>query len=215
MSSVPAQLSHRKLIGISLISAPGLMLLGDSWAGLFGESGFWPLTLLLWLSFYVYVAACLGMMALSGGQRLALVGCAIALFGTLIAATIMGLERMAWAMRLHGIPDEQVSQVLLDPTVFSTSRAPGLAFPVGLLLLTVALFRAGVLSGFKASVLAIGILLFPVGRIFVGIWANVIGDALMLLVMAPLGVRLLPSEANRASPAAREVKSEKHRTSSG
>lgn len=186
---------HQKLIGISLIAGPLAMLAADAAAALAGDGAFWISTMGLWLAFYAYAGASFGMMVLAGHGGVAVAGGLLTLFGALIGATIMGLERMAWSMRLHQLEADQVIDVLTEPAVFFTSRAPGLTFPLGLLLLTFALTRAGALSRVAAGVLAVGIVLFPVGRIVAGPWANVVGDGLMLATLGPLGARTLAGRA--------------------
>ena len=182
---------YKGVLGVSLVLAPLLMLAGDAVSAVVGKPGFWITSLSLWLSFYAYIGAILALLVLAGNGRLAQVGAVIALFGALIGGTIMGLDRMAWSMRIHDLASDVARDVMTEPVVFFTSRAPGIAFPIGLLLLTYALRRADVLSLAAACILAVGVCLFPVGRIAVGPWANVVGDTLMLMVLAPLGLRVL------------------------
>jgi hypothetical protein len=67
---------------------------------------------------------------------------------------------------------------------------PGLAFPVGFLVLAYALRRARAASPAAALLVALGAILFPIGRI-AGIEAAVIGSGLALtLGMVSVALRL-------------------------
>lgn len=179
----------RSLLGFSIALAPVLMLASDVAALVLGEAAFWFATITMWLAFYVFVGAAAGMAALSGWSRIALVGLLLVVFGSMAGTTIMGLERMAWSMSIHEIPKEVIREVISEPAVFLTSRVIGLTFPIGLLLLTWSLVRKNVLAPVTGLILALGVILFPVGRIFAGLPANVAGDALMVLVMVPFGLK--------------------------
>jgi hypothetical protein len=68
---------------------------------------------------------------------------------------------------------------------------PGLAFPVGLLVLSFGLFRVRVVSPLVAALLALGAILFPIGRIG-GIAAAVIAsDVALSVAMGLIGWRVL------------------------
>lgn len=187
---------QNKIIASSLIGAPLLMLLADLAGPVLGkEAGFWYATLLLWFSFYAYLGAIAGLVKLSGNTRLAVIGAMIALLGALIGTTIMGLERVGWAMSMQEFTREQIMATINYPVVFFTSRAPGLTFPIGLLILTYTLYKAGQLSLSATLLLAVGVILFPVGRIVAGAWANVPGDAIMLVVYGKLSVDIFQAFA--------------------
>ncbi len=203
--------AHRSRIvwlsGLSLVAAPLLMLLADGLA-LPSAGGVTLVSVVLWLSFYVFIGAAIGVVGPAGHTPTALTGASLAVFGCLIGGTIMGLERMHASMLRHGVATDQAWAIMSDPAVLLTSRAPGLTFPVGLLLLTVALYRVGVLAPAMATLLAVGVVLFPIGRIRAQPAVNVIGDTLMLIVLGVLGLQVLrggPSGADRASTAPNET----------
>ena len=180
-----------KLIGAAMIGAPLLMLLADVNSLLFEyPRNFWFTTILLFLSFYAYLGLIHGLYYLSNATKLALVGTLIASFGVLMGETIMGLDRVAWAMNEAGLSAD-IDRTVHHPLVFFTSRQLGLTFPIGLIILSIALYKANAISMITMALLIIGIVLFPIGRIIVGPSANVAGDLIMLLIYGKLGLGVM------------------------
>ena len=180
-----------KHIAFSMILAPLLMLLADSIDLIFEyPEYFWFSSISMFLSFYVFLGLIYGVYYLSKRTKLALVGALITSFGVLAGETILGLERVAWAMNEIGL-NEEIKNTVYHPVVFSTSRKIGLAFPIGLIILGISKFKARVINLVTVVILLIGIVLFPVGRIAIGPSANVLGDFIMLLIYGKLGIDLL------------------------
>ncbi len=71
--------------------------------------------------------------------------------------------------------------------MFFTSRFPGITFPIGLILLAVALRRRKVINGYLLAGLIVSIVLFPLGRIPKELLVNVVGDALMIIFFGMVG----------------------------
>lgn len=180
-----------KLVGAAMIGAPLLMLLADVNSLLFEyPRNFWFTTMLLFLSFYAFLGLIHGLYYLSNATKLALVGTLIASFGVLMGETIMGLERVAWAMNEAGLSAD-IDRTVNHPLVFFTSRQLGLTFPIGLIILSIALYKANAISMMTMALLIIGIVLFPIGRIIVGPSANVAGDLIMLFIYGKLGLSVM------------------------
>lgn len=181
----------KNLIAFSMIGAPLLLLMADTNSLIFEyPKNFWFGSITMFLSFYAFLGLIHGTYHLSNCTKLALIGTMIAVFGALAGETIMGLERVAWAMHDAGI-QEEIKNTVQHPLVFSTSRQIGLAFPIGLIILSVTMFKAKAINSITLILLIVGILLFPVGRIVVGPYANVPGDVIMLVIYGKLGVGLL------------------------
>ena len=181
----------KKLIAFSMIVAPLLMLLADVNNLIFEyPKNFWFGSIAMFLSFYAFLGLIHGTYHLSNCTKLALVGTMVAAFGVLAGETIMGLERVAWAMNEVGL-QEEIKNTVHHPIVFSTSRQIGLAFPIGLIILSISMFKAKAINLITMIALIAGILLFPVGRIVVGPYANVPGDLIMLIIYGKLGTELL------------------------
>jgi hypothetical protein len=177
MKAQPAIELRRKGAAVCLLAAPLLMLAGDVLRYWTGAHRAW--LVMVKFSFALFVGAALAVVHLTrnradrtglAGGALAVVGClagsgivtANAIYGSINGA---GLEETAMraieaALRADGI----YSYLFLYPL-------PGLAFPVGFLVLSYALVRAQVVAAAAVGALALGALLFPVGRIGGFEWA--------------------------------------------
>lgn len=88
---------------------------------------------------------------------------------------------------MEGISPEVIAAADANALVFFTSRFPGITFPLGLILLAVALKRKKVISGYLLAGLIVSIVLFPTGRIPKELIINVIGDGLMIIFFGMAG----------------------------
>jgi hypothetical protein len=75
---------------------------------------------------------------------------------------------------------------------------PGLFFPIGLLILSIGLFRAKVVPRWTAVALGLGGVLFPVGRIPGILTVSVVSDVFMALSMCFIGWQTL--KGNESAP---------------
>ncbi len=177
-----------------MIGAPLLMLIADVKSVIFEyPQNFWFGSILLWLSFYAFIGLVHGLYHISNCTKLALVGAMIAIFGILVGETIMGLDRVAWAMNEVGLADE-IGKTVHHPLVSNTSRKIGLLFPIGLIILAFSTYKAKAINIISLILLIIGILLFPLGRIILGPSANVPGDIIMLFIYGKLGLDLIKNK---------------------
>jgi hypothetical protein len=78
---------------------------------------------------------------------------------------------------------------------------PGLAFPVGFLVLSYALLRARVVPGAAVAALALGALLFPVGRIGGFEWAVMSSGVGMSVGLGLVALRVLGASAGERAGA--------------
>jgi hypothetical protein len=170
------------------------MLMADSIGLGFGDAAFWPVSILLFVSFVFFFPAIVGMSAVAsaGSDRLGLTGAGLALVGLLTGATILGVSRALFVV--GGSDAMEVLSPEQQATLVATFQT-GILFPIGLLILTVALRRAGALSPSAAALMALGAILFPVGRIIVGFPASVASDVCLALALVPLGVSLYAGTA--------------------
>jgi hypothetical protein len=176
-----------RLISISFVLAPVLMLLSDLSALIFGEQLFWVSTHLFWLSFYVFLGLIVGMGQLLNFSPYAVISALIAGFGALIGITIIGMSRYEWGLETEGVSMEVLASAHSNPWVFFTSRFPGITFPLGLIMLVVGLKRNNLINGHLLAGLIFAIVLFPLGRIPKELMINVAGDALMILFFGMVG----------------------------
>ena len=152
-------------------------------------------TILLSLAFLLFVPATLGLMFLSfsGGEKLAILGGAATLIGCMAGASMQVLFRVVAILRA-GDGDPAIALLRENKLLVLTTQAPGIFFPVGLLLLALALYRSKTMSRVVALTLAAGAILFPIGHaagISIGL---ILGDAALLIAFTLIGRQLVRTE---------------------
>ena len=192
---------RRKGAAVCLLAAPLLMLAGDvlrQWAG---AQRAW--LFMLKLAFALFVGAALAVVHLTRARadRAGLVGGALAVVGCLAGSGIITAGAVFAAVDGAGLDDAAMRAV---EAAFGSSDVrgylflyplPGLAFPAGFLVLSLALVRARIVAPLAAVALALGALLFPVGRIGGVEWA-VLGSGLGMTVgLALVALRVLGMSA--------------------
>lgn len=189
-----------RLIRTSFWLAPTLMLLSDLSRLLFGGEYFWLSTHFFWLSFYAFLGVIAGMAHISGYSTFSVISALVAAFGVLIGITIIGMSRFAWGVEMEGVSAEVITSADSNPWVFFTSRFPGITFPLGLIMLAVALKRKKVINNYVLAGLIVSILLFPLGRIPKEFIVNVGGDALMIVFFGIVGSKVPSSSSSPEMP---------------
>lgn len=213
MKSQPAIELRRKGAAVCLLAAPLLMLTGDAlrlWAGVWGAGQF-----SLKLSFAFFVGAALAAVHLTSARadRVGLVGGALAVVGSLAASGIVTANAIYRSVDGAGLSEpamRAVEDAFRRDDVFSyifLYPLPGLAFPAGFLVLAFALWRARVVSPLAAGALALGALLFPVGRIGGVEWAVMCSGVGMSVGLGLVALRVLGMSAGEWGrlPEARET----------
>ena len=200
-TSTAADERRRKIGGACLVAAPLILLAGDTvraGAGLSYES-----LVLMKLSFVVFVGAFLALVHLlrDGADRTGLAGGALAIIGCLSGSGIVTARMIEMSLETAAL-GEAVSRAIENamqeggvPTFLFLFPLPGLAFPAGLLVLSAGLLRAKAAPAPAALLLALGALLFPVGRI-PGIEPAVLASSVALSAsMGWIGWRILKRTA--------------------
>jgi len=200
MNTAPAANLRRRAAGVSLVAAPALLLTSSVLRFVFGLSFEWYLTMKL--SFFFFAVAALGLVHLLRGRAdgSGHVGGAMALAGCLSGASIVTMAYIFEAFEGR-VPPEQLTSLYVT---LVNSPLPGLLFPVGLLILAVALFRKQAVATWAGLLLAAGAVLFPVGRVPGFVWAIFACDVLLTVSMGYIGWRLLtmtPAEWERGTEA--------------
>lgn len=188
---------RRRGAAVCLFAAPALMLAGDAlhyWAG---AQRAW--LVMFKLSFALFVGAALGLVGLTRGRAdgAGLVGGALAVVGCLAGSGIITANAIFQsfdAAALGEAAERAVEASMMKSgvgTYILFYPLPGIAFPAGFLVLAYALLRSRAVSTTAAVLVALGALLFPVGRIG-DIEAAVIGSGLAFtLGMSLTALRLL------------------------
>jgi hypothetical protein len=179
-----------RIAGVCSILAPVMLLLGDA-LRLLANLGFeW--TIIQWLSFVLFVPAIFGLTRLAAGHgsRLALVGGASAYVGSMAGASMQVLFRVWAVLNELGSP-QTVGLLRSSKKLIVSTQMIGIFFPLGLLILAASLYRRRVVSPVAPLALALGAILFPIGRI-AGLLVGIVGGDLSLLVaFGMVGRRLL------------------------
>jgi hypothetical protein len=191
MNTSPAAGLRRRVAGVSMIVAPVLLLTSSVLRFVLGLSFEWYLTMKL--SFFFFALAALGLLHLLRGRAdgSGHVGAAMALGGCISGASIVTAAYIIESIQGR-VPEEQMAGLYLT---IVNSPLPGLLFPVGLLILAVALFRKQAVAPWAGLLLAAGAILFPVGRIPGLVWAIFACDVLLTVSLGYIGWRVLSTTA--------------------
>ena len=202
---------RRRGAAACLLAAPALMLAGDAlhyWAG---AQRAW--LVMFKLSFAFFVGAALGLVGLTRGRAdgAGLLGGALAVVGCLAGSGIVTANALIQsfdAAALGEAAERAVEASMMKSGVGGyvlLYPLPGLAFPAGFLVLAYALWRSRAAPAAAALLVALGALLFPVGRIG-GVEAAVMGSGLALtLGMSLTALRLFDAREpgySRPTPSA-------------
>lgn len=167
-----------RIAAVCAILAPLVLLAGDLLL-IIGERRFeW--TLVLWLSFVLFVPAIFGLtyVAYDSGNKLALIGGASAFFGAMAGAGMQVLFRV-YAV-LDGTGAGQATELLQKTMkLIATTQMIGIFFPIGLILLSISLYKNHIFNRLIQLLLILGAILFPIGRIG-GFAIAVIGSGMFL-----------------------------------
>jgi hypothetical protein len=201
MKAQPATELRRKGAAVCLLAAPLLMLAADALRQWAGAELAW--LVMFKLAFALFVGAALAVVRLTSerADRTGLVGGALAVVGCLAGSGLLtagaalgsvqtaGLEEPAMRVVEAAFQRDGVGgYILLYPL-------PALSFPVGFLVLSYALLRARVVSPAAAGALALGALLFPLGRIGRFEWAVLGSGVGMSVGLALVALRVLGMRA--------------------
>ncbi len=181
---------RHRLAAACLVLGPLFMLAADAGRTVAGDEAFWVWSIGLWLAMAFFLGAILAIVHLLAphADRFGLFFGVTAGLGILTATTMQGLFRARHLLHQAGGGGEEVLQ---GPLLTLTSVAPGILFPLSLLVLAFGLGRARLLSWPWASALAAGAVLFPLGRFIIGdVRLNVVSDVLFLLALGKLAQRL-------------------------
>jgi uncharacterized membrane protein YgdD (TMEM256/DUF423 family) len=196
------------LAGPALIAAPVLLTAADAMQ-LTGRFDFaW--TVVMWAAFVCFVPAvfALAAMARQGAPGLAVAGGVLALVGAMAGAAMQALFRaiavLQGAAIDPGARDAALRALNESAPLTVTTLVPGIFFPLGLLVLAIALHRARVVPAWSTGLLALGAVLFPVGHAAGFAPAIIAGDLAILGALAPLVPWLLRGDGSpAASPTVR------------
>ena len=179
-----------KIAAVCAILAPSVMLVADLF--LVTSKMMFEWTIVLWLAFVLFVPAIIGLtfILFENGSRLALAGGISAFFGAMAGASMQVLFRVH-AILIESGATQTVEMLRGTLKLVAATQMIGITFPIGLIIVAVCLYRSGFFYQIIPLLLAIGAVLFPIGRIG-GFTSAVLGSGIFLTIAFGLiGWRLL------------------------
>lgn len=197
MNASPANNLRKNIAGVCLVAAPLVMLAGDVAARL-GTQWSFAHVFTSKLAFALFAPALLALMHLlrERADKTGLVGGGLALMGLLSGSAIVTFWHTVRALSSPDFDESTMTAMrsAMENEVFGLTflyPLAGVFFPLGLLILSVGLFRARAVAPHVAAMLAVGAILFPVGRIG-GVWAAIFAsDIFLIAALGLLGWRIL------------------------
>ena len=197
MKSSPATNLRRIIAGLCLMIAPALMLAADALR--IGADMIYPWLVIFKLSFAFFVAAILAITHLLSrrADRIGLVGGALGIVGCLAGSGIVTASMIGWSIEAAALGesvDRAIEAAMVNGGAINflfLYPLPGLAFPVGLLVLSFGLVRAKSMPLPVVSLLALGAILFPIGRIGAIQTAVLASGVSLSVAMGLIGWRVL------------------------
>jgi hypothetical protein len=130
----------------------------------------------------------------SRADRAGLIGATLALIGWVVGSRIMvvGQLQALLASGVPGVPPDSLQKMFQHaPLVFVSIIPVGLLFPIGLIVLGITIFAARPIHRGIGVLLAIGGVLFPIGRAVGHEWAVVSCDLVLAAAFALIGWQIL------------------------
>jgi hypothetical protein len=212
----PVSRRRRRLAASSLIAAPLVLLAGEllyppfqrdpaqQLALVAANLDRWYLAHLLSLiGFALLVPGLLGLTQLVGQRRAALadLGGALALLGVLALTGLLSLDGFGVWQMAQQAADRAEMAALLDRIFTSPGVVPlvvvALAFPVGLLVLALGLYRAKVVPAWTAGLVAVGVVVWFTGETAASKATMVAGATILALGLGLTGRRLLAASTQQ------------------
>lgn len=197
MNTSPTNNLRKNIAGVCLVAAPLVLLAGDAAARL-GTQWSFAHVFTAKLAFALFAPALLALMHLlrERADKTGLAGGGLALMGLLSGSAIVTFWHTVRALSSLDFNESAVAAMgsAMENEVFGLTflyPLAGVFFPLGLLVLSVGLFRARVAAPHVAAMLAVGAILFPVGRIG-GSWAAIFAsDIFLTAALGLIGWRIL------------------------
>jgi hypothetical protein len=125
--------------------------------------------------------------------RLSVFGGLLVTIGTVAGAVFSAAPLFEWAEREAGTPEAMIVAIteVLEGQVFPVLVTFGALFPISLVLLSVGLFRTGVVPKWVAAMLGVGAIVFPAGHIGESELITHVAEFVLLVPMLWIGLRSL------------------------
>lgn len=152
-------------------------------------------TVVEWISFAFFIPAIFGLTYLvaAQGSRFVFVGGTIASLGAMAGSSMQVFARVRVILEDNGV-GQVIQGLRASKKLIFATQTPGILFPLGLLLLAVALYRCRVVSRPIVFCLAAGAFFFPINHISSLMLGRVGADILLLIAFGAFGNRMLQQE---------------------
>ena len=185
--------ARRQLGATALIASSVALFVSDLMT--FAPDAAFLQTVLQWGAVVLLIPASLTLAALlrPHADRLALLLSSACVVGLMAAAQMMALYRLdaVASAGVPGVPHGAIEALMAGhPGLFPSIFLPGPLFPLAVVGLGVALWRAGEIPGWVGGLLAAGGILFPVGRIGGILAAALAGDVVWILAFGWVAMQL-------------------------
>lgn len=180
---------------ICLFAAPTMLLLGDL-LGFADGLHYWHYFFCkAALAFFVFAIFALVERLKPSAEKFAVIAGGTAIIGAVSGATLFSFAYLGRELEKSGLDPETIPALtVVFREVYQTmvfAPLPGLCFPIGLLALSIGLFRAKNISRIATVSLAFGAILFPTGRIPGILPVSIASDALLIVGLSLIGWQLL------------------------
>jgi hypothetical protein len=191
--STTADRLQEKVWGVCLIAAP--LLLAASSALWFNESTLYAAALTQMYAAFLFIPGVLGVASLlrHRAPRLAVFGGLSGILGYVGGVNFATVGLYEWAARTAGADDATVRAIIgvTENQLWPALNLPGITGPLTWLVLSIGLFRTGVVPKWVAVLLGIGAIAFPMGRVPEIQLLLHISDMFLLIPLAWIGLRYL------------------------
>ena len=179
-----------KIAAFGAFVGPVVLFLSDLLLGSLTALSFeW--TIGLWAGFMLMIPGVIGLTYLlaSNGSRLAVIGGCFAYFGLIAGASMQVLFRVYSVLQEQG-STATIEQLRTTFKLIASTQMIGLAWPIGLGLLSIACMTTRVVHIAVPILLLIGAVAFPIGRIAGSTAGVLISGAVFIIAFAIVGSRL-------------------------
>jgi hypothetical protein len=148
-------------------------------------------TIGLWVAFMLMILGVIGFtyLLVSNGSRLAVIGGCFAYFGLVAGASMQVLFRVYSVLQEQGSMTT-IGQLSSTFKLVASTQMIGLAWPIGLVVLSIACLTTRVVHIAVPILLLIGAVAFPIGRIAGSTAGVLISGATFIVAFGIVGMRL-------------------------
>lgn len=177
---------------IAFILGPSLFFAADVLVILSDQTYVFASGFLQWLGLLCFLAALFGLSNFATkGSKLAMAGIISGCIGLMAASCITALYRVEVVLRsnFNGQAFEPIEEALLQSSIIPTIFPFSPLFPLGLILIVIAIGRSNTIPIWLLAAIGLGALLFLVGRLSNIVAVQIISDVFLLIGLGGMALR--------------------------